>query len=51
VADPGMYAAKICAVVVVSNILGLAIYKGGKRRSHGQDASAQSEILCAPKAE
>jgi hypothetical protein len=51
VADPGMYAAKICAVVVVSNILGLAIYKGGKRRSHRQDASAQSEILCAPKAE
>src|SRR5215467_2389818 len=34
VADPGMYAAKICAVVVVSNILGIAIYKGGQKRSH-----------------
>jgi amino acid transporter len=34
VADPGMYAAKICAVVVVSNMLGLVIYKGGQRRSH-----------------
>jgi glutamate:GABA antiporter len=33
VADPGMYAVKICAVVVVSNILGLVIYKGGQRRS------------------
>ena len=30
VADPGMYAAKICAVVVVSNILGVVIYKGGQ---------------------
>jgi hypothetical protein len=36
VADPGMYAAKICAVVVVSNILGMAIYKAGQRRSHRQ---------------
>src|SRR5689334_4013938 len=38
VADPGMYAAKICAVVVVSNMLGLAIYKAGQRRSHRQEA-------------
>ena len=28
-----MYAAKICAVVVVTNVLGLAIYKAGQRRS------------------
>jgi len=33
VTDPGIYAAKICAVVVVSNMLGLVIYKGGQRRS------------------
>jgi hypothetical protein len=39
VADPGMYAAKICAVVVVSNVLGMAIYKAGQRRSHRQEAS------------
>src|SRR5437764_4606769 len=32
VADPGLYAAKICAVVVVSNLLGIAIYKRGKRQ-------------------
>jgi hypothetical protein len=38
VADPGMYAAKICAVVVVSNILGLAVYKAGQRRSYRQEA-------------
>jgi hypothetical protein len=30
VTDPGVYAAKICAVVVVSNMLGVAIYKRGK---------------------
>src|SRR5215467_13433128 len=34
VADPGMYAAKICAVVVVSNILGVVIYKGGQRKKN-----------------
>src|SRR5215467_6355722 len=34
VADPGMYAAKICAVVVVSNMLGMAIYKGGQRKKN-----------------
>jgi amino acid transporter len=49
VADPGMYAAKICAVVVVTNVLGVAIYKAGQRRSHRQEASAESEILSAPK--
>jgi cytochrome bd-type quinol oxidase subunit 2 len=32
VADPGMYAAKICAVVVVTNVLGVAIYKAGRKR-------------------
>jgi hypothetical protein len=31
VADPGMYAAKICAVVVVTNVLGVAIYKAGRK--------------------
>jgi hypothetical protein len=36
---------------VLSNILGVAIYKGGKRRSQRQEASRESEILCAPKAE
>jgi L-cystine uptake protein TcyP (sodium:dicarboxylate symporter family) len=45
VADPGMYAAKICAVVVVSNILGVAIYKSGQRRSRRQEALEDSEIL------
>jgi amino acid transporter len=45
VADPGMYAAKICAVVVVSNMLGIAIYKGGQRRSYRQEAAEDSEIL------
>ena len=33
VTDPGMYAAKIGAVVVVSNLLGLAVYKAGQRRT------------------
>jgi hypothetical protein len=37
VADPGMYAAKICAVVVLSNVLGLAVYKAGQRRGHRQE--------------
>jgi len=32
VADPGLYAVKIGAVVVVSNLLGIVIYKRGKRR-------------------
>ncbi len=49
VADPGMYAAKICAVVVVSNILGFVIYKAGQRRSHSQEASGESEMLGALK--
>jgi len=31
VADPGMYAAKICAIVVVTNVLGVAIYKAGRK--------------------
>src|SRR5215470_2965389 len=33
VADPRMYAAKICAVVVASNLLGVAIYKLGKSKA------------------
>ncbi|MGH9636470.1 MAG: amino acid permease, partial [Candidatus Angelobacter sp.] len=42
VADPGMYAAKICAVVVVSNILGVAIYKAGQR---GKNLAADNTDL------
>jgi hypothetical protein len=48
VADPGMYAAKICAVVVVSHMLGMAIYIGWQRRIYRQEASEDSEILRAP---
>ena len=42
VADPGLYAAKICAVVVVSNLLGIAIYKRGKRQKKHSAAVAIS---------
>src|SRR5689334_16477533 len=33
VADPGLYAVKICAVVVITNLLGVVIYKGGRRKA------------------
>jgi hypothetical protein len=36
-------------VVVVTNVLGVTIYKAGQRRSHRQEASAESEILSTPK--
>ena len=42
VADPGLYAAKICAVVVVSNLLGVAIYEKGKKAlSQNPNATAK----------
>src|SRR5215471_12153530 len=46
VADPGLYAAKICAVVVVTNLLGVTIYRVGKRRGQSQ-ATRESENLVA----
>src|SRR5262249_30085055 len=48
VADPGIYAAKICAVVVVTNTLGMAIYKVGQKRGHRQEGTGETENLCAP---
>jgi amino acid transporter len=45
VADPGLYAAKICAVVVVSNLLGVAIYKGGEKLRHRKLDTGKSEDL------
>lgn len=35
VTDRGLYAVKICAVVVVSNLLGVVIYRVGKRKATG----------------
>src|SRR5579871_3693140 len=46
VPDPGVYAAKVCTAVVVSNLLGIVIYKGGQRRSR-QAATGASENLGA----
>src|SRR5499433_3287876 len=45
VADPGMYAAKICAVVVVSNIAGVLIYHVGRRRAASPRAASASAEL------
>src|SRR5215467_6800541 len=48
VTSRGEYAAKICAVVVVSNAMGMAIYKVGQKRSRRQQATGETENLCAP---
>ena len=51
VADRALYAAKICEVVVVSNLLGLAIYKGGKKQGHRQQAGESENLSAANRPE